>query len=384
MLAKIYDGLTILLILCGIIAVGFIYYNRAWFFKQTVSRQKQSEHETLVSAKLQIESQWLKDSSSVRAKQVLIPKNTTPTVFVSGLNHPTNILSLPNGQVLVVEEKTGNIVLLEDRDNNNSADSKRIFVSGLNTPYGIDYSGADLYVGLSSDVIVFKDFLGQVEANTHQFEYVVRGIPSVPTKGLPIKVFSNKLYVGVGASCNYCIESDKRRGSVVSYNLDGSGEEIYATGFKQINSIGEVAGSLSITESSINQSGVGDEFNIVKKGGFYGWPYVVNQSEVPKGSNLSLPEGVNVFTPDILFDQKAEPYGFTFSKSLLGISDPVFFSFSGAGKVVYYNYPDLSNEQDLFLFDDYTPTLMGVEQFEKGLLISDYASGILYYLFWSK
>lgn len=381
MLAKIYDGLTILLILCGIIAVGFVYYNRAWFFNQTVSRQNKAEHETLVSAKLQIESQWLKDSSNVRAKQVLIPKNTTSTVFVSGLNHPTNILTLPDGKVLVAEEKTGNIVLMEDKDKNNSADSTKIFVSGLNTPYGLDFYKDDLYVGLSSDVVVFRNFLEQVDNNTNQLEYLVRGVPSSATSGLPIKVFANKLYVGVSSSCNFCIESDKRRGSVVSYNLDGTSEEIYATGFKQINSIGEIAGTLAVTESSVNQAGVGDEFNVIRKGGFYGWPFVVNQSEIPKGSTLSLPEGINVFTPDILFSENSEPSGFAYSKSLLGISNAVFFSLAGELKIVYYNYPNLTNGQDLFLFDSYTPVLVDVEPFEGGLLISDYASGILYYLF---
>lgn len=381
MLAKIYDSLTILLILCGIVAVGFIYYNRDWLFKKTVSNQQKAEHATLVPSKLQIESEWLNKSSSVRSKQVFIPQNTNANVFVSGLNKPTNIISISDKKVVVVEEKTGNIVVLEDKDNNNSADNKHIFISGLNDPYGVDYSAGDLYVGLESDVIVFKDFLNQLLNSTNDFEYVVRGIPSTHLKGLPIKIYANKLYVGVNASCNYCIENDKRRGSIVSYNLDGSGEQIYASGFKQINSLNEVAGLLSLTESSVDQKGVSDEFNIVKKGGFYGWPYVVNLSQVPNGSNLSLPVGVDVLPPTILFSQNAEPFGFLFSENMFNIDNSLFFVFSGENKVVYYTYPDLREEQDVFLFSDYTPKLMDIEQFRKGLLISDYASGILYYLY---
>jgi|GEM_PF-6785515 len=381
MLAKIYDSLTILLILCGIVAIGFIYYNRDWFFKHTVSKQQSVEHSNLVPAKLQIESGWLKQSSSIRSKQVFIPQNTSATVFVSGLNKPTNIISISDKKVVVVEEKTGNLVVLEDKDNNNSADNKRIFISGLNDPYGIDYLEGDLYVGLESDVIVFKDFLNQLSNNTNDFEYVVRGIPSTHLKGLPIKIYAGKLYIGVSASCNYCIENDKRRGSVVSYNLDGSGEQIYASGFKQINSLNEVVGLLSLTESSVDQKGVSDEFNIVKKDGFYGWPYVVNQSQVPNGSNLSLPVGVDVFSPTILFSQNAEPFGFLFSKNMFNIDNSLFFVFNGENKVVYYTYPNFQEEQDVFLFSDYTPKFMGIEQFRKGLLISDYASGVLYYLY---
>ena len=42
----------------------------------------------------------------------------------------------------------------------------------------------------------------------------------------------DKLYVTVGSSCNVCIEDDRRRAAMLRYDLDGSGEELYATGLR--------------------------------------------------------------------------------------------------------------------------------------------------------
>src|SRR5439155_1403713 len=42
----------------------------------------------------------------------------------------------------------------------------------------------------------------------------------------------DKLYVGIGSSCDICQERDPRRAAIVRYNADGSGEQLFATGLR--------------------------------------------------------------------------------------------------------------------------------------------------------
>jgi glucose/arabinose dehydrogenase len=44
------------------------------------------------------------------------------------------------------------------------------------------------------------------------------------------------LFVSIGSSCNVCVEEDERRATIVRYDPDGSGEEVYARGLR--NAVG--------------------------------------------------------------------------------------------------------------------------------------------------
>jgi mono/diheme cytochrome c family protein len=94
-----------------------------------------------------------------------------------------------------------------------------------------------------------------------------------------------RLYVTIGSDCNVCIEEDPRRAAMVRYRLDGSGEEIFASGLR--NAVGfdwrPATGELYATDNGRDL--LGDDFppcelNRVVEGGFYGWPYA-NGDKIP-------------------------------------------------------------------------------------------------------
>ena len=91
-------------------------------------------------------------------------------------------------------------------------------------------------------------------------------------------VHQDHLLVSVGSSCNICDEQDHRRAAVVRYNLDGSGETLFADGLR--NSVGmtlhPTTGEIWATNNDRDNLGDDvppDRVNILREGGFYGWPF---------------------------------------------------------------------------------------------------------------
>ena len=66
-----------------------------------------------------------------------VPEGFTATPFATSLEHPRRLLVLPNGDVLVAEQKAGHLTLLRDEDGDGKAEWMQRHVEGLNGPYGL-------------------------------------------------------------------------------------------------------------------------------------------------------------------------------------------------------------------------------------------------------
>jgi cytochrome c553 len=93
------------------------------------------------------------------------------------------------------------------------------------------------------------------------------------------------LYVSMGSSCNACIETDPRRAAIVRYRLDGSGQELYATGLRNAVGFDWRPGTKELYATDNGRDLLGDDFppdelNRIVEGGFYGWPFA-NGNRVP-------------------------------------------------------------------------------------------------------
>src|ERR1700689_2751653 len=102
--------------------------------------------------------------------------------FATGLKHPRWINVLPNGDVLIAEsnqvagpvrsvfsyamqatmrraralgESANRITLLRDRDGDGIAETREIFMEGLNQPFGMALVGDTFYVGNTDGVMAF-------------------------------------------------------------------------------------------------------------------------------------------------------------------------------------------------------------------------------------
>lgn len=152
-------------------------------------------------------------------------------------------------------------------------------VESLDYPHGIDIYDDWLYIAETNGV-------GRVKLNVQrrvvlgEVERIIDNLPeggNHRTKSIKFGP-DGLLYLTIGSSCNVCVEEDKRRATMMRFNPDGSGGEVYATGLR--NSVGfdwsTPEGHLYATDNGRDL--LGDDFppcelNLIEKGSFYGWPF---------------------------------------------------------------------------------------------------------------
>jgi glucose/arabinose dehydrogenase len=256
---------------------------------------------------------------AVLAARVRLPDGFAISVFAEGIRARTLRFS-ETGDLLVSAPRDGAILLLAaDRNGDWQTDDQRVLLEGLDRPYGLDLDGTWLYVAEGNAIgrIGFDAVTGQTRGS---YERIVEGLPAGGnhwTRTLRVGP-DEHLYVTVGSSCNVCEEEDPRRAAMLRYRLDGSGEEIYATGLR--NSVGfdwrPGTGELFATDNGRDL--LGDDFppcelNRVVVGGFYGWPYA-NGMGVPdpdegegKGDRIEAS-----ISPVHAFGAHTAPLGITF------------------------------------------------------------------------
>jgi len=222
--------------------------------------------------------------------QLDTPSGFEVTLFANDLPKPRLLKTTPTGQLLFSAPRSGSIFMLSDRDGDGRAEPPKPLLTGLNRPHGIDI----LNDGDTSWLYVAEtDAVGRVavdwQAGETRGEYrrLITGLPSDGGHWTRTIAFGadGLLYLTVGSSCNVCEESDPRRAAMMRYQPDGSGEEIYASGLR--NSVGfdwaPWSGQLYATDNGRDL--LGDNFppcelNLIRQGGFYGWPYINGFSDL--------------------------------------------------------------------------------------------------------
>jgi glucose/arabinose dehydrogenase len=188
--------------------------------------------------------------------------------FAQGLDHPRWLYVLPNGDVLVAEtnappqpedakgikgwifklfkKKAGGavpsanrITLLRDADGNGVAETRTIFLAGLNSPFGMVLVGNKLYVANTDALVWFPYTEGQTEITTAATK--VTELPAGPinhhwTKNVVANTDGSKLYVSIGSNSNVAengIEQEKERAAVWEVDPQTGNHRIFASGLRQ-------------------------------------------------------------------------------------------------------------------------------------------------------
>lgn len=260
-------------------------------------------------------------------KTPIPPEGFKVTKYANNLSNPRWIYVGPNGDVFVamattnlkakdkaaadasgktasqnLNQSANSIVLFRDTNQDGKPDISKVFISGLNQPFGMLVIGDSFYVANTDGLLRFSYKIGDTEVKT-KGEMILKlpagGYNNHWTRNIISNAIQSKIYVSVGSGSNVAehgIENEKRRANILEINPDGSGERIYASGLR--NPVGmDWNPTTKILWTAVNErDGLGDDLvpdyiTGLKVGGFYGWPYAYfGQHEDPrmKGQRTDL------------------------------------------------------------------------------------------------
>jgi glucose/arabinose dehydrogenase len=275
------------------------------------------------------------------------------TAFATGLDHPRWVYVLPNGDVLVAEtaapkrpeegkglkgramgmamKRAGSavpsanrITLLRDADGDGVAELRVPFLQGLNSPFGMDLVGNDLYVANTDAVMRFRYSPGATRIDAPGEK--VADLPAGPrnhhwTKNLIASPDGSKLYVTTGSNSNIAehgMHEEENRAAILEIDLQKKTQRVFASGLRNPNGLAWESGRLWTVVNERDEIGsdlVPDYLTSVQDGGFYGWPYSYFGGNVDKRVQPQRPDLVGkAIKPDYALGSHVAPLGLAMTK----------------------------------------------------------------------
>lgn len=236
------------------------------------------------------------------AARIALPDGFSMGVFAAEVPNARILRFTRQGDLLVANPSLDKVLILKDTNGDHTADLTRVLIDELNGPNGLDFYKDWLYIAETDAIgrIRFDHGSGTIEGD---YERIVTGLPGGGNHWKKTLRFGpdGLMYVSMGSSCNVCEEMDERRATLVRYQPDGSGEEIFARGLR--NSAGfdwsPVDGHIYATDNGRDL--LGDDFppcelNRVEQGAHYGWPYANGDSiadpDLGEGQEALIKESV--------------------------------------------------------------------------------------------
>ena len=237
----------------------------------------------------------------------------TVAAFATGLDHPRTVYTLPNGDVLVAESNAppkpddgkgikgfiyrqaqkwagagvpsaNRIMLLRDADGDGVAEFRSVFLSNLNSPFGMVLVGDDFYVANTDAIMKFPYHAGDTQISapgTKLADLPAGTLNHHWTKDLTASPDGTKLYATVGSNSNVGengIDAEKDRAAVLEVDRASGKWRVFASGLRNPNgpAFNPQTGELWVVVNERDELGndlVPDYMTSVKDGAFYGWPY---------------------------------------------------------------------------------------------------------------
>jgi len=286
------------------------------------------------------------------------PSGLSVTAFAGDLSHPRWIYVLPNGDVLIAETNApprpddgggikgwfmkmfmrqagaavtsaNRITLLRDADGDGIAESRSIFLQGLNSPFGMALVGSDLYVANTDAIVRYRYTAGETaisDPGTKLVDLPAGTLNHHWTKNLIANADGSRLYVTVGSNSNVAengIDKEESRAAILEVDPATGKTRAFATGLRNPNGLGwqPESGALWTAVNERDELGndlVPDYMTSVKDGAFYGWPYSYYGSHVDTRVSPQRPDLVaRAIAPDYALGAHTASLGLAFYNAAL-------------------------------------------------------------------
>ncbi len=213
-----------------------------------------------------------------------VPQGFTITQLTAGLQRPRMLANDGRGGVLVAEMGVGRVLWypqLNGQPINWAA--PRELAAGLMNPHSIAVSNGQVFIAAEDQIVrgsldAYRD--GQPWPTTKITELPLgsRDLYGHRTRTLLLSPDETKLYVSIGSSCDVCEETDPRRATVMRFNFDGTGGEIWSSGLRNTVGLDFYPGTSELWGVDNGRNLLGDgippeELNHLTRGTNFGWPY---------------------------------------------------------------------------------------------------------------
>jgi glucose/arabinose dehydrogenase len=217
-------------------------------------------------------------------KDITLPQGFSIELFARDVTGARSLTLTPGGTLFVGTRGTGKVYALRQAPDGKQRIST--IAAGLHHPNGVAFKDGSLYVAEISRILRFENIEKSL-GKSPQYTVVTGALPDKEAHGWKFIRFGpdGKLYIPVGMPCNICEEEDKRFGTIMRCNPDGSGLEIYASGVR--NTVGfdwhPETRELWFTENGRDRLGDDippDELNRAPvQGMHFGFPYCYGKGE---------------------------------------------------------------------------------------------------------
>jgi glucose/arabinose dehydrogenase len=208
-----------------------------------------------------------------------LPEGFQVNVFASGLGNVRMMAVAPDGTLFVTRRDEGDLIAFKDEDGDGKADSTDVdvVVSDLPFLHGITFHNNQIYLANENSILVADWQGGDVIGSLRK---IVSDLPVEGQHPNPTMAFGSdgKLYVTVGSHCNACREPNPENATILRFNADGSGREIFASGLRNTIGFGwhpttdELWGMDQGSDDRGNDEPP-EELNQLQAEKNYGWPY---------------------------------------------------------------------------------------------------------------
>jgi len=328
---------------------------------------------------------WPKDAKPTA------PEGFRVTALATGLAHPRWVYTLPNGDVLVAESNkpepesgsknvhaeglrgkamemvmkragagvssANRITLLRDADGDGVAETRTVFMSGLNSPFGMALVGNELFIANADAIVKVPYQAGQTQVSAKPVK--VTDLPAGAnhhwTKNIIASADGSKLYATVGSNSNIAdngMASEEGRAAIWEVDRASGQKRLFATGLRNPNGLGwepqsKVLWTVVNERDELGDNLVPDYLTSVKEGAFYGWPWSYWGRHVDERVKPPRPDMVvKAIAPDYGLGSHVAPLGLVFSDNRMPSN---FASGAFIGQHGSWNRKDLAGYNVVFV-----------------------------------
>jgi glucose/arabinose dehydrogenase len=221
------------------------------------------------------------------------------------------------------------ITLLRDTDGDGVAETRTVFIEGLNSPFGMVLVGDVLYIANTDAVVKVPYQQGATRVTATPVK--VADLPAGTlnhhwTKNVIASRDGRKLYVTVGSNSNVGengMAAEEMRAAILEVDPATGATRLFASGLRNPNGLAwqPDSGTLWTVVNERDELGnnlVPDYLTSVKENAFYGWPYSYFGANVDTRVAPPRPDLVaKAIAPDYALGSHVAPLGLAFYEGSL-------------------------------------------------------------------